>query len=84
MSRCGTLLALGSSTALVQIFSLRVKDTPDNRFSVNLTLLAGIVIPFPIDHLFFTPASSAQGSHQGQTSLAQYELLSLGKAGNIW
>jgi hypothetical protein len=86
LSRCGSFLALGSSTSLVQIFSLKVKDSPDSRFSVNLTLLTGIVIPFPLDYLFFTASvASLKGNQQNRlTSLSQYELLSSSKTGNIW
>lgn len=42
LSSCGTLLTLGSSTSLIQIFSLKVKDFPDHRFSVTLTLLTKV------------------------------------------
>lgn len=46
LSPCGTLLILGSSTSLIQLFSLKVKDFPDQRFSVTLTLLSKVYIIF--------------------------------------
>jgi hypothetical protein len=89
LSPCGNFLALGSSSSLVQIFALKVKDTPDHRFAVSLSLLTRIVFPFPIDNIFFAPLAPPQPfprepwAQPTRLPLSQYELLTSSRAGDI-
>lgn len=79
LSSCGMFLALGSSS-MVQLFSIKVKDSPNSRFSVNLVLLSRFNFPFSLDHLFFTHPRS---SSKPRNDLSSYELLAIDVAGNV-
>jgi hypothetical protein len=90
LSPCGNFLALGSSTSLVQVFALKVKDSPDHRFAVSLSLLTRIVFPFPSDHIFFAPLTpplafprEAWQLPTPRLPLSQYELLACSRAGDV-